>query len=281
MPKLDIMVTTITPVQAAKLLAKNQSNRKIRDTVVRKYASDMAAGRWQLGAGTIDFDSDGNLLNGQHRLAACVLADVPFETIVVHNVAAGTQTVMDIGAGRSLADLLHFRGEKNSAALSSAINTGWKWREGQLTQPTMPSRQQALDWLDHNPSIRDFIISTQPTRQALTIPASALTCFMHQANRIAPASAAEFFEALRTGANLDAGHPILVFRNYALNQAVHRNMHRASSVVFLAILVKAWNAWMLGNDVKQLAWRRGQKQREEFPEMLDAHGNPAPIVNEF
>ena len=37
--------------------------------------------------------------------------------------------------------------------------------------------------------------------------------------------------------------------------------------------MKAWNAWIMGEPLEVLAWKRGGTAAERFPVLLDGHGN--------
>jgi len=67
------LTQTITPQQARHWLEHNNNhNRHLNPTTVKKYASDMREGNWQMNSMPIVFSDTGQLLDGQHRLAACV-----------------------------------------------------------------------------------------------------------------------------------------------------------------------------------------------------------------
>jgi hypothetical protein len=66
---LTVKLETITPEQAAIWLTRNRRNRPIRRTRVARYADAMRRGHWRVNGEAVIFDSEGNLLNGQHRLA--------------------------------------------------------------------------------------------------------------------------------------------------------------------------------------------------------------------
>ena len=78
-------ILTITPSMAEEMLSKNKSNRKLRNTVVNSYASQMASGKWHLTGQGITFGKNGQLLDGQHRLSAIVLANTAVEMLVVYD----------------------------------------------------------------------------------------------------------------------------------------------------------------------------------------------------
>lgn len=76
----------ITPAIAKEYLKLNKANnRKMSIKVVEGYAQDMKSGRWELTHQGIAFNEKGELIDGQHRLSAIVMANVP----VVMNVTRG------------------------------------------------------------------------------------------------------------------------------------------------------------------------------------------------
>lgn len=274
-------VEVITPEIAEALLAHNHSNRRVRWNVVARYAKDMKDGNWRLGGSTIDFDKDGNLLNGQHRLHGCVQAGVPFSAIVVRGLAQETQVVMDVGLKRSLNDILSWRGEVNTATLGSAINLSWRWREDKVVSTIPPTHHEALLWLDRNPSMRDAVRRIITVREALSAPPSAMAAFAHQISQIDYEEAEVFLKNLKEGEGLNAGDPILVLRNWMISQITKQSAAtKPGTTTYLALLIKSWNYWITGRSLQTIRWIRGGRNREDFPVLVDQEGNVFPIIDE-
>jgi hypothetical protein len=70
----------VTPELAKQWLEANTHNRPLSEELVIAYMVDMLDGRWQYNGDAIRFDHTGRLIDGQHRLHACIEAGVPFET---------------------------------------------------------------------------------------------------------------------------------------------------------------------------------------------------------
>ena len=68
----------VTPHLASKWLQKNSCNRPLSQNTVYRYADAILSGEWKLNGDTIRFDSNGTLIDGQHRLHACVKAGKSF-----------------------------------------------------------------------------------------------------------------------------------------------------------------------------------------------------------
>lgn len=113
---------TITPALAEHVLRElTDFNRKRRNTSVRQYADDMAAGRWRLTGENIKFGRSGLLRDGQHRLAACVRAGVPFETFVQFGIDDDVFVVIDTGRKRDGDDAFSIAGVPNAKSASAAV----------------------------------------------------------------------------------------------------------------------------------------------------------------
>ena len=111
----------ITPEMAEAFLEGNTHNRLVKTVNFKKLVDDMAAGRWDFNGESIKFAEDGTLLDGQHRLLACVESGKPFIAIIVTGLPAVAQETIDTGSSRSLADVLRLRGYASANELSSFL----------------------------------------------------------------------------------------------------------------------------------------------------------------
>ena len=107
MPKPKFEVVLMTPEWARKILTqKNNMNRKIRKSKLMMYIRSIEAGEWKVTNQGIGIDSEGNLLDGQHRLAAIVKANKAVEILLGTDCDPDTFGVIDIGATRTAGDML-------------------------------------------------------------------------------------------------------------------------------------------------------------------------------
>lgn len=116
-------VRNVTPEWAKQVLDKHEKDiaegrfrqRPINDRTVRQYAVDMKAGNWGLTGQGLSFDEDNNLLDGQHRLFAVVLAGTPVQMLVTWDLPKETDRVktinlFDLGRQRSAGSQLKIDG---------------------------------------------------------------------------------------------------------------------------------------------------------------------------
>ena len=80
---LKFSVVEITPKDAEVLLSKYLHNRPISRDNINKYAIQMSEGKWHLNGEAIIINDKGLTDNGYHRLAACIQAGVPFQTVLI------------------------------------------------------------------------------------------------------------------------------------------------------------------------------------------------------
>ena len=112
-------IRTITPEIAAKMLEHNQSNRKLRKGTVDLYVKEMLDGTWNLTGQGITFGTDGQLLDGQHRLTAIVKSGVSVPMLVV--TGAEVVTSYDTGLKRSTLDQINIKNPSNNGYIYSTL----------------------------------------------------------------------------------------------------------------------------------------------------------------
>jgi hypothetical protein len=266
---LRVEVVSITPELAREWLKVNIKNRDAKPRAIQRYMEDMLEGDWRLNGSTIVFGVSGRLLDGQDRLMACVESGATFQSLVVWNVNDDDQDVMDTGVKRGFHDTLRLHGYNNVMPLASAVRLDWRWQSECITNKgTFPSTIQALRHLEANPEIKNFIKWSNAVigKGKVRIPPSVLIAFFYRASLCLSEDAEYFHHHLTTGENLATDNPIMALRRYAANIA--NNTHgRPGEVFWLAIVIKAWNAFLEGRSVSEMRWRRGGAKPEPFPEM--------------
>jgi hypothetical protein len=114
---------TITPAQAAEILAHhNPTNRPMSRDRARRYLQEMQNGHWAVSPQGLSFDANGNLVDGQHRLAAVRQLDKPVQFWVTRGVTRDSVRVMDQGLARTAAQIAssEIETEVSTAKLTAA-----------------------------------------------------------------------------------------------------------------------------------------------------------------
>lgn len=217
--RVSVTIETITVAMAYQYLANSVNYRPTSKRIVTRYARDMKAGRWKVGGSTIDFNEHSQLVNGFHRLEACIEAGVPFQTIVARNVSADAVFVMDSGKGRRLTDALRHQGETSAGTLSTVVTTDWLWARDLLEQRvTSPTHAEGLEWFDRHPGLRDATIASERARHKIKTLSSVTGPFVYRTRLIDHQLSNAFTDGLIEGEDLISGSPILALRNYIIRQ---------------------------------------------------------------
>jgi len=103
------MKKLITPEYAKKLLLKNKVNRPVNKSNVAFLVSEILKGNFMYNGEPIIISKCGMLIDGQHRLNACVEAGVPIQANIVDDVDINSMTTIDTGRNRTAADVFSIK----------------------------------------------------------------------------------------------------------------------------------------------------------------------------
>jgi hypothetical protein len=260
-------VWEIFPEDAERLLALKVKNRKLRERHLLRLTADMSAGNWLLNGEPLIFDYIGRLIDGQHRLTACIRANVPFTTFVINGgIAENSINSIDSGIARSPGDMLGFYDYVDSNHLAATCRWIYRYRTGSMQyEKTIVSRTDLLEMVQKNPSISDSIqYGRKASRFMSPSLASALHWLMSRKDKL---QANAFFNDLAYGVDLSYDDPM-----NRLREALIRNLHKNAKLPnyhIAALTIKAWNLTRAGKKVKMLGYYPNSPSRPEpFPEIL-------------
>ena len=147
---------TITPEMAGDWLRYNLHNRGLKKSTVQAYSRDMKEGDWCWTGDPIRFDKTGALIDGQHRLEACVLAGVPFESTVIRDLDENIMRFLDRGIKRTVADSLHLEGHQNSLILGAAARWLYYFKHGAAAlSKSKVTSIEVLKMADQHPQLEE------------------------------------------------------------------------------------------------------------------------------
>lgn len=274
----------VTPTVAQAWLGYNWRNRNQREAGKRDYSADMAEGNFAINGTTITFSrplSAGEdedipegkpvLMDGQHRLEACVRSGVPFVTYVAWGIDPGVRQTIDSGIKRTFGDVLAMRKETNSIVLASIVRKAHAWDHGDqhlIMRKVPATNTQLADFLAEHPELRrsaqiasrthaDFQLSTgHALRQSVT--GLAHYVLMRADEERAP----EFFARLGDGTQLATNHPLMALRRRFIKDITRRQTRRDVPIApdwqQMCYYIRTWNAY--------LAWDlSNEEERENFP----------------
>ncbi len=273
----------ITPAAAEKILENRTKNRKLKRMKVRQYAKDMEKDNWQMTGEPIIFDEKGRLIDGYHRIQACIDSDTAFRTAVVRGVATKNFVYIDSGSNRSAGDVLSADGFTQYKAIAAAIKvidsigrmekSGGARKNGKkYGNPVRWTRRfshsEVLNFARKNKKRLEesagVVRNTKEARKLLSPNSVFVALFYTFARRGGINRARGFFAALITGENLDPGDPVLKVREYLFNIKGERGIQYST---ICATTIKAWNSWIQGEPLSVLSY---DKDSEAWPAISKA-----------
>ena len=267
-------VLKVTPARAAEMLDANTSNRPLSRSTVKVFAEAMRRGDWLVTHQGIAFDTNGVLVDGQHRLAAIIEADLPVEVTVFTDVEPGTFDVLDTGKRRNAADVLAIQGEKSTATLAAMVRTVWQYENRRDASwsggAAAVTNHQIVQALQEHPTIRDFVsvgerIATETGM--IKSAAGAAAYLVDQANTKRRARLAAWHEGIIDGTGLTRTDPRLVFRRTMFAMARKEAgvvQRRRGTREHFGLYLKAYNAWAAGETISTLRFA----PREPVPDVI-------------
>lgn len=284
---------TITPAQAKKWLEKMIHNRPLSQAKSLEYAIAMDEGKWCLNGETIKFTDGGLLFDGQHRLAACVLAEKPFKSNVVRGVDDEMAfATVDVGRARTHGDIFAIAGYPSPNVASGGAHiiylikrdmmsiTGIKQRrysdsevkKSRLLQTlknkpikaTHVTKEDLLNYCEpFKAKLVDCIRFTEKLRgKSKLLSPSQLAGLYYLFREKDEEAARQFIVDVHDGVGLAAHDPVYRLRERLIANHASNNKLTRFAVLFLTI--KAWAKRRSGEKVGTLKIA----ENEQFPRIV-------------
>lgn len=269
----------VTPEVAQSWLRHNYRNRNQRQNGKRDYAADIAQERYDINGTTITFSrplragEDENvpsgsviLIDGQHRLEACVKAGKPFVTYVAFGIKPEARRTVDTGIRRTLGDVFAMDGETNAMVLASITKRAYFWEQGDhhlRMREEAFTHAQGQAFLQENPELRRSAEVISRTKGQFDLTAGidlrqsvgglAHWLFMRADQSMAP----EFFARLGDNVGLNLDHPVSCLRRRLIKDkkqkiqvASRREIYNTPDWQMLCYYIRAWNIYLAGPNAK-------------------------------
>lgn len=268
---MEMELVTISPAEAQRMIEDSPNQfRRVDKARVARYAEDQSAGCWEVNGETIKLNCDGSIVDGMHRLAACVKSGVGLETWVCSGIVK-THSI-DTGQPRRYPQILKSRGEINTASLASAVAMLWSYEHGKNLVNSRMNRQTVVgldETLENNANIRWFVNRCLPCRSVISTGKLATVLWVGTDGDSNLPIVSFVVDGLAKGVGLEVSEPILHFREKLLNNKRRRIISDISETAKLALLIKAWNMTCVGKPVgTSLVWRGSGPNAEPFPEII-------------
>lgn len=260
-------IETITPELAEHYLKFNTRNRyncKGNPETIKSFAEDMKMGLWKLNGSSISFSDKDILLDGQHRLYACIMAGVPFTTLVVRGLPDDCFDTIDIGLMRKGGQLLQMHGVANYNMAAAGITRYFTLCRTNLlgVGPNISStrlaalgktKAQLVDFYKEHQGLVDEICTNFTNRKGLVILSTStmvgLSLYLILEKGHNKEKVFCFFSQLMTGENVE-NKTITLLRERLLKDKIGQD--RMTGWAKNVILAKAWNCYILGKELNLL-----------------------------
>jgi hypothetical protein len=265
-PKVRVEVVWITPELATKMLDHNKLNRPLRQVHVNRIARLITGDRWKFNGDTVKIAYTGDVLDGQHRLWAIILANTAVQTIVVYGIDPDAFSTIDtVRQLRSGADVLALHLGKDSkyrTQLATAYSWLLRWQRGVLPGYRDPGNKIENDEIEQalaaHPGLSNAVERTMKLRTLVT---PAILAFMYYVLTNRDQELAErMVNTLEDPAGVAVNDPF--FRLRVFLTGVQK---RKDPLVVIALAIKAANAAKRGEKVQVLSWRNQGRTPEAFP----------------
>lgn len=261
----------ITPQLAKQWLERNTRNRPLSENTVIAYGLDMLEGRWQYDGAPIRFDTDGNLIDGQHRLKACIESGVSFENDVIFDLPPEAMRTIDIHRPRTAGHIAHIEGAQNAScacAIAGLILLHRRHGIEHLNDPRcQPTKTQVVDAVQNLPDLAAATTQARLLGRRFAAQRVVGFCYYQLAAQDREL-AARFFAELSNGLNLMPDNPVYHLRERLLSD--RQAKAKLPQLDIVALFFKAWLFYREKRALRKLFWKTDGPSPEKFPEIGEA-----------
>lgn len=257
----------VTPAMATdELDLHNNMNRTLNPVEVEALAQKIVAGKWLANGQTVTYDTNGEIVDGQHRYAAVVRAGQPVWLWVVKGLTPETRPTIDDHRRRSFRDDLAMNGIVGGSTIEAVQRKIMRWQNYGGLSPIggRPSRVLRMDLADaYREDAKAIHEAIQAVRDYPRIPLSpANKAFAWWLlNQYAPETVVRnFFSVLSIGSQYAKDDVITRLRDRMLSdRAITTSSQRDNTLTafHLYLVIRVWNAWVTGETIDKFQRPRG------------------------
>ncbi len=281
----------ITPKEAKLLLNYNKKNRKLSKVVVEKYVKAMKEGKWQLNGVPIIVSDTGWILDGQHRLRACVMSGMTLTTIITWGIKQEAIRTVDVGKKRNDADFLTMEGFKSASTVATTFVQAHAYNNRRFD----PKGFSILSLIDQKETAKEFFARMNLTNIEGSVKEgrkyekyaklnglkgsrlAGIHLALTSKNTASDEIASGFIRKIATGLRCDGDDPIFHAKNFCESfrtqqKQSDKKKHIAALVISqkVAVMVHAWNLFVTGKRIKTpTSFKRLLEKELKFKEMAN------------
>ncbi len=244
-PPRTSVIIEIDPATARKILyERNEGNRPRKPNKVQQFSDALVSGQWGLTGDTIKFGTDGQLLDGQNRLAACVRANVSILTHVVFGIDPKLFGRMDIGKPRNAADVLHIAGFSYASTLAAALRWAYLLDTDPDNRETLQPEFVLNLARERYPDIQPFLKYGREINTQFAHPAGQTAALIYKFSKSDDAKAKDFVRAWKKGERNGKYKIIEEMQSLLYSQKANNN-NRIHELARAKVIIKTWNIFKL------------------------------------
>lgn len=273
---IDVGVERISPQLAKLYLEKNKENRPLNNRKVDEWLQSMNKGLWETTTDAIGFDTNGNLINGQHRLTALIRYGKPLEFLVARNLSPTAFAAIDTGKSRSAGDVLGIQKFSNANQKAGIIRVYCNMKKNRFVryhdgsgaakmnnQEVLEFAMQHVEQLDEVSNLAAKVKNKFKACIHARYVGALYWVFSELPGKQSREQAMEFFNMLATGENLSKSHPVFVLRNRLISEMASRKNSPDSDMVAWTIIT--WNAYRKGKPLTNIRYNPNER---DFPKPI-------------
>lgn len=212
------------------------------------------------------------LLDGGNRMLALAATEgsgirLPF--LVIRGLRPEAQETMDQGVKRSAADKLKLAGVNVDGSMTAAINLIIGWQDKRLhghrvSENVFATESEIVEWGKSHRAAVDYMreASAKGWGKHINTSPSVVLATAYMFSRTDEDDADFFFSAMRSGANLEEGNPILTLRRKLdrIKEQSRTPGSRGKEVSrreLIYYFTLTWNAWRKEKSISRLSLPKG------------------------
>lgn len=251
------------PDAAQLLLTKhNARNRGVKRHQKDFLKKQVEHGRFAYNGETIVIGDDRQVMNGQHRLTACVMAGLSIEVLMVFGVPSEHFVTIDQGSRRNAADVLTIEGHKNTTCLAGCLRQIDNYFNDALgrshSKGSMGDRADNAHAIQLAGKYPDVACSVEKMKSCRLTPPSLAAALHYLFAMVDKEDAAEFCDVILDGVKPDVnysdiGKAAAMLREWLMRAAI--GFKKTPPHYIANIWIKAWNAGRTGVFPKILVYK--------------------------
>lgn len=240
---IKIEIVKISPEFAQRLLSEsNGEQRNLNQVTVNMYKDLMNRGLWQFNGESIKQDKSGNIIDGQHRLAAIASSKNTIITILIKGLSTESIKSIDTGKPRTATDVLKINRPniKYANNCSTVARLCMIHEAGSRTKAKKIAPMDVVRYIDNSeiPYIVAKYLHHASRKMERTIPVSAILatlCYLDNDDQ-----RDEMVDLLTYGCR-DSENPIVSTKIY-FRGVKESKFSYIRNEVYLKVLLAAWEA---------------------------------------